>query len=98
MAKKKRLPVLLLAAAVCFVMLFSSVFIAVNTDHDCMGEHCPICYQINFCENTLKTLSHAVPAITLAIALTDSFSTCLSAFTARKRTESLVTLKVKLSN
>ncbi len=98
MTKKKRTFVLLLATIVCFVMLFSSVFVAVNAGHGCAGELCPICCQINLCKNTLKTLSNDVPVITLAIALSYAFLICLSAFTAGKQMESLVTLKVKLSN
>ncbi len=98
MTKNKRVPALLIAAAVCFVMLFSSVFIVVNTGHDCTGESCPICCQINLFENTLKTLSNTFPAIALALALTYSVLACLSVFTAARQTESLVTLKVKLSN
>ena len=50
MEAKKRIIAILLAATVLFVMLYSALFIAAEADHDCVGENCPICYQINVCQ------------------------------------------------
>ena len=49
MTKKKRIISLVVAAAVLFVMLYSALYIAAEANHDCVGENCPICYQINVC-------------------------------------------------
>ena len=45
---KQRRSVLSLAAVfvVIFVVLISSFFVAAETNHDCTGEDCPICYEI----------------------------------------------------
>lgn len=48
---KQRRSVLSLAVifAVIFVVLISSFFVAAETNHDCTGEDCPICYEISVC-------------------------------------------------
>ena len=45
---KQRRSVLSLAAVfvVIFVVLISSFFVAAETNHDCTGEDCPICYEL----------------------------------------------------
>ena len=35
------------------ILLFSAFFIAVEAEHDCCGEDCPVCVCIRQCENTL---------------------------------------------
>ena len=98
MEKKKRIAALFLAVTVLFVMLYSALFIAAEADHDCVGENCPICYQINVCQNTLKNLSLAVSAAAFAAAFTYTlcreFLTCADCI----HRNSLVALKVKLSD
>ena len=37
-------------------LLFSSIFIIKNADHDCIGDDCPVCHFIHVCENILKNL------------------------------------------
>lgn len=70
MTKKKRIISVVVAVAVFFVMLYSALYIAAEANHDCVGENCPICYQISVCENTLKNLSLAVCAVAFAVAFT----------------------------
>ncbi len=40
-----------------FAVLFSTFFIALEADHDCCGEDCPICAFIAVCENILLGMS-----------------------------------------
>ena len=56
---KQRRSVLSLAAvfAVIFVVLISSFFVAAETNHDCTGEDCPICYEIGICQETVRKLT-----------------------------------------
>lgn len=98
MEKKKRIAALLLAVTVLLVMLYSALFIAAEADHDCVGENCPICYQINVCQNTLRNLSLAVSAAAFAAAFT--YTLCRSIFfcTAVIPRYTLVSLKVKLTD
>ncbi len=47
-------------------VLFSSLYIAVEADHDCTGEDCPVCACVRQCENTLRSAGEgfrACPAV-----------------------------------
>lgn len=98
MTKKKRLIATLLTVMVIFVVLFSSLFIVENANHDCIGDDCPICYEISVCENTLKAVAYAF--VYVGIAALFAVFTFLSPFPKKNsnNSTSLVSLKVKLSN
>ena len=68
--KRNRIAALLLAVTILVIMLYSAFFVAAEADHDCVGEGCPICYQIDACQNTLKSLSLAVCVTAVAVAFT----------------------------
>ncbi len=54
--------VAVLGMAMLVVMLFSAVFVASETMHDCQGDECPVCAMIHQCENNLNQLGGmAVP-------------------------------------
>ena len=98
MSKKNCVLTVLLAAAVLFVMLFSAFYIAIEVDHDCVGEDCPICYQISVCEHTLRSVGQAVLVGTLAVFI-GVFMISLPALAKKQAyNTSLVSLKVKLSD
>ena len=98
MTKRKRIISLVVAAAVLFVMLYSALYIAAEANHDCVGENCPICYQINVCQNALKNLSLAVCAVAFAAAFTYTLCRSISVCTDYAQSYTLVSLKVKLTN
>ncbi len=98
MEKKKRIAALFLAMTVLFVVIYSALFIAVEADHDCVGENCPICYQINVCQNALKNLSLAVSAAGFAAVFTYTLCRGISVCTDYVQSYTLVFLKVKLSD
>ena len=98
MTKKKRIISLIIAVAVFFVMLYSALYIAAEANHDCVGENCPICYQISVCENTLKNLSLAVCAGAFAAAFTYTLCRSISACADVTPSYTLVSLKVKLTD
>ncbi len=98
MTKKKRIISLVVAVAVFFVMLYSALYIAAEANHDCVGENCPICYQISVCENTLKNLSLAVCAVAFAAAFTYTLCRSISACADVTPIYTLVSLKVKLTD
>ncbi len=98
MTKKNRILASILAVAFVIVMLFSVCFIVAESNHICIGEDCPICYQISICENTLKTIGLAgfeigVTALSLSLTAVSPCSVRLASLT-----DSLVSLKVKLSD
>ena len=98
MTKKKRIISLIVAVAVFFVMLYSALYIAAEANHDCVGENCPICYQISVCENTLKNLSFAVCAVAFAAAFTYTLCRSITACADVTPSYTLVSLKVKLTD
>ena len=98
MSGKNRVLAILLAAMVLFVMLSSACYIAIEANHDCVGEDCPICCQISVCEHTLRSAGQAVLVVILA-AFIGIFAISLPVFSKKLAYHtSLVSLKVKLSN
>ncbi|MCC8016678.1 MAG: hypothetical protein LIO43_04835 [Clostridiales bacterium] len=98
MEKKNRIVAAFLAVIVFVVMLYSALYIAAEADHDCVGDNCPICAQINVCQNTLKNLSLAVCAAVFAAAFTYTLCRSISACADITPSYTLVSLKVKLSD
>ena len=97
MASKKRILSAALAVSVLFVVLYSVFFIAAESHHDCIGENCPICLQIQNCENTLKTLSSAT-AVTAVSAILCAAFFIIKTYNARPFVSATpISLKVKLS-
>ena len=88
--KRNRIAALLLAVTILVIMLYSAFFVAAEADHDCVGEGCPICYQ--------KSLSLAVCVTAVAVAFTYILCRCISLCTDYAQRDTLVSLKVKLSN
>lgn len=52
---------LALAVCICFALAcaLACIFIALNADHDCVGEHCEICASISGAARMLKLLKTA---------------------------------------
>ena len=98
MTKKNRIVATVLAAIAVVVMLSSSLFIIEHADHDCIGDDCAVCEQINICAQTLKNLSIAVLATTIAYALGFSLHTAFGRIVSAFISYTPVLLKVKLSN
>jgi len=98
MNQKTRSLALLAAVAMVFVMVASSLFVIHNAIHECDGECCQICQQIELCTTHSETFAVAVITAAFTMAMV---------WVSRCRAEgpetifvpgSLVTLKVKLSN
>ncbi|WP_051206104.1 hypothetical protein [Butyrivibrio sp. FC2001] len=62
----KKLLVAYTAFAMLFVVLFSAVFVSVESFHDCDGESCPVCAMIQQCENNLSQLGDGLVALYMA--------------------------------
>lgn len=98
MGKTKRILAMVMAVALFAVMLSSALFLAEEANHDCIGDGCQICLQLNLCRGILKSLSLAVhaalAALTVAYILWGDFRPCQGS----DGHITLVALKVKLSN
>ncbi len=79
-------------------VLFSAFYIAIEADHDCTGEDCPICACIQQCENVLRSLGDGV-ALQLS-ALVSIVFILLNAVSFAKvfPQETPVSRKVRLNN
>lgn len=80
------------------VVLFSAFFLAVEADHDCEGEDCPICSVMHLCEENLHRLGSAAfsPVLIVLPALAFFIISLFSAFDITQ--ETLVSKKIRLNN
>ena len=98
MKNKTRVLALTAAMALAFVLLASSLFVIHNAIHECDGENCQICQQIELCTAHSETFAIAALAVLITMALVWE-SLCRAEGPETKFVPgSLVTLKVKLSN
>ena len=61
----------LLSAFLVAVLLFSSAFVASESDHDCSGRDCPICLELQNCVANFQLLGSALggeAAVPVAVA------------------------------
>ena len=98
MKLRKRILIALLTTAFIFGTLFSVLYIAIESHHDCIGEDCPICQCIIVCENILKKLSTTLFVMSVSVAFV--FASKISIIKNLKLIpiQTLVSLKIKLSN
>ena len=52
----------LCAAFVLTILAFSSVFVAVEADHDCDGHDCPICLEMQNCVANFQLVGSSAPS------------------------------------
>ncbi len=96
MTKKRRLAVFAVLLAV--MMLFSALYIVLEANHDCQGEDCAICLQICACLNLLQNLSLALSLLAAAAIFLISAEEIGKRLSYAYQSDSLITLKVKLSD
>ncbi|GHV82950.1 hypothetical protein AGMMS50212_02900 [Spirochaetia bacterium] len=53
---QKRLTLIVLTACLALAAVFAESFVFTNLDHDCLGEHCSVCLQIEIAQNVLEGL------------------------------------------
>jgi hypothetical protein len=98
MTKKCKVLAAVLCLALLFGMVFSAAYLVGETGHRCTGEGCPICREMQVCQQVLHTLgavaAGAAVSYGVVLSLTLLAAVCLSA--ARRTT--LISLKVKLSD
>ncbi len=98
MTGKNRGLALVLIAALLLVMVFSALFIAENAGHDCAQENCPICQQMEACENALNSIALAAAVAAIVLLLPLRGGEVLSVGPESRAAQTPVSLKVKLSN
>ncbi len=98
MDKKRKILAVFFAVSFILVMLYSVLFISMKLNHDCVGEDCPICYQISICQDTLRKLSLAFCTAVFLTAFTHILCKNASFLNEYSHSYTLVSLKVKLSD
>ena len=58
----------ILAAWMLLVVLFSAFFIAIEANHECTGEDCPVCVCMEYCENVLQKIGDGLTLLTMQMA------------------------------
>lgn len=56
---KNKLSILIVSILISAALLFSYLYIAFETNHDCTGEHCEICYEIQMRREFIKKIIFA---------------------------------------
>ena len=89
----------ILAVLLIVFFVVSIFFIAHESDHECIGEDCPICEQIVICEKTIEEFGTGLITIILILATVfGGVYKLLSLGDNRTKNESLVSLKIEMLN
>jgi len=96
--KRTKHAAMIIALMLFVVMLFSALFIAHETHHDCTGEGCSVCTILAVCENMLKNISAAAAAAAVLTAAVFAIVKTLETASVFCPEATPVSLKVKLSD
>lgn len=90
------------AVVMCFMLVMSiflaSLYIVSKAHHECTGQDCPICHEIQLCVQFLNTVGGAVIITAVVLFTLHEFLIVLTSFLYICRNNTLVSLKVKLSD
>lgn len=98
MCKNKKVLALILSLAIVFVLLFSVFYIAKEAHHTCVGDNCPICQEIEVCLQALNNIGSALIIILSVLVISHCLVNSVTAISNENVLNTLVNLKVKLTN
>lgn len=98
MTKRKRLISVFLAFSVIFVILFSAVYIASESNHECTDGECIVCLHINMCKNAFTVFKFIIASVFIFKAMFRLVSSISENIASAFKANTLVSLKVKLSD
>jgi len=98
MRKHRRILFILLSILFVLTVVFALSSTVAEADHECLGEGCPVCAEIDACEDLLKTAAIAADTVAVTEAVRKFGIVALHTFTGRVENTTLISLKVKLSN
>ena len=96
-AGNPRLRFIVLTACLALAVVCAGIFVLTNLDHDCMGEHCAVCLQIEIAQNLLAGLGRIGIGALAAYPILQLLVTLRSRLTIAIAPHTLVALKVKYS-
>lgn len=95
---KKNSSVLLICVLLCAAILFAFASIAMIADHDCIGEECHVCVELQQAKSLLKDMASAVALLAFAICLPTGIAYALGNADHIFDFDTPITLRVKLLN
>lgn len=98
MKQKSRIAALMLCVLLCFTMLFSVMFVAAESSHDCTGERCHVCVELRACLSLIKSVSLTASALIVFLFAGYFIQLVFRRAVLDTAGLTLVSLKVKLSN
>ncbi|SBW09251.1 conserved exported hypothetical protein [uncultured Eubacteriales bacterium] len=93
---KKRILALLACLLLCVSMAASLAFVAIESEHNCIGEGCQICTELQQCKSLLQNFACALAALAFFSCAVYGTVYILRKIERESRAETPVTLKVKL--
>lgn len=97
-SKMKKLSSILMACVLLVVLIGSYTFIAGHMRHDCIGEDCPICAELEMAENTIMNLGTILAFVAVVLLLCASAQEFTQVYHIFLRKDTLIRLKVELLN
>ena len=95
---RTKITALLMSLALLIAVLLSAFYIADETNHSCIGDHCPICHEMELCETVLTSIGTAFfTALSICFGV-QFLRITADVFSSFLPSETLITLKVKLSD
>lgn len=94
---KKAVSLLLVAAVLC-VLFFSSLFIAEKIYHECTGESCPVCAEIQHAESLIHQIGNAIICLGAFVCIVAAFVAMIQSFYQFFQRKTLISYKVRLNN
>lgn len=88
----------LLCVLMISVMLLSALYVISETNHDCCGDCCPICAQIDQCNAVLRSAGEGTAALTMAVLLALIVSELSIKAEKNVFLPTLITQKIRLNN
>lgn len=67
--KKQKIIALMICCVIALLMLFSSLYVIAEADHNCPGDNCAVCINIHRCEEMLKLISFALTSGSISVAV-----------------------------
>ena len=98
MTGKKRFAAVIMCIMLVLSIFTASFYIVSRAHHECTGQDCPICHEIQLCVQFLNTVGGAVIIAVVVLFTVHVLLIVLTSFRHVCQNSTLVSLKVKLSD
>ena len=98
MTGKKKIAAAIMCCMMVLSIFLASFYIVSKAHHECTGQDCPICHEIQLCNQFLNTVGGAAIIAVVVLFTVHELLIVLTSFSHLCQNSTLVSLKVKLSN